>query len=247
MVMMSVEAAKPVFLPGLLCDSRVFAAQMRRFPDAFVIDGFGACDSIAAMARRVIATGPDRMSLLGHSMGARVALEVIRLAPERVERLALVSTGTHMIRPGEAEKRHALLALGQEQGAAALIDRWLPPMVAPARRADQALIMPLHRMAVEVGIDTYAAQIAALLARPEVECLLPRIACPTLVAVGEDDEWSPPEQHRFIADRIPGAHLKIIAGSGHMLPVEAPDALNEAIADWLETPAGSIITMGEDE
>lgn len=225
----------------------MFGAQLKRFPDAFAIDGFGACNSIVEMARRVIASGPEQMALLGHSMGARVALEVVRLAPERVERLALVSTGTHTVREGEAEKRHTLLALGRAEGMAALVDRWLPPMVAPARRTDQELIAPLHLMATQAGIDTYAAQITALLGRPQVESLLPNIACPTLVAVGDADEWSPPEQHRAIAARIPGAHLKIIAGACHMLPAEAPDALNEAIADWLDMPVGSNTMMGDDE
>jgi len=244
----SSRAAPLLLLPGLLCDSRVFAEQLRHFPGATAVDGFGRCDSILAMARHVLETGPAKMSLLGHSMGARVALEVLKLAPERVERLALVSTGTHTIRPGEAEKRYALLALGREQGADALVGRWLPTMVAPARRSDQALIAPLHLMSVQAGVDTYAAQIAALLERPEVESLLPQIRCRTLVAVGADDEWSPPEQHRFIVSRIPDARLQIIAGAGHMLPAEAPDALNQAIAGWLEMPAGSTITtMGDDE
>lgn len=244
---MSASTANLVLLPGLLCDSRMFAAQLERFPDALAIDGFGACDSIVEMARRVITSGPEQMALLGHSMGARVALEVVRRAPERVERLALVSTGTHTVREGEAEKRHTLLALGRAEGMAALVDRWLPPMVAPDRRADQQLIAPLRLMATQAGIDTYAVQIAALLGRPEVKSLLSNIACPTLVAVGEDDEWSPPEQHRSIAARIPGAHLKIIAKAGHMLPAEAPDALNEAIADWLDMPVGSNTMMGDDE
>ena len=244
---MPVSTAKLVLLPGLLCDSRVFAAQASCFPEAVMINGFGACDSMAGMARRVIACGPEKMALLGHSMGARVALEVVRMAPERVERLALVSTGTHIVRAGEAEKRHALLALGRDEGMAALVDCWLPPMVAPARRTDHTLIAPLHLMAVQAGIETYAAQITALLDRPEVESLLPNIACPTLVAVGDADEWSPPEQHRSIAARIPGAHLKIIAKAGHMLPAEAPDALNEAIAGWLDMPVGSNTIMGDDE
>lgn len=244
---MPISTAKLVLLPGLLCDSRVFAAQASRFPEAVMIDGFGACDSIAGMARRVISCGPDKMALLGHSMGARVALEVVRMAPKRVERLALVSTGTHKVRAGEAEKRYALLALGRDEGMAALVDRWLPPMVAPAHRTDQTLIAPLHLMAVQAGIETYAAQITALLDRPDVETLLPRIDCPTLVAVGAEDEWSPPHQHRAIAARIPGAQLKIIAGAGHMLPAEAPDALNKAIADWLSMHPGSNIMMGDDE
>jgi len=220
-------------LPGLMCDARIFAAQRARFADAVVIDGFGPLTTIDAMAQHVIATGPARMALLGHSMGARVALEVCRRAPDRVERLALVSTGVHVRREGEAEKRHALRDLGRQEGAAALVDQWLPPMVAPAREQDSALMTPLHVMAVDQGVEVYAAQIEALLDRPEVESLLPSLACPVLVAVGSEDRWSPPAQHAAIAAAIPNARLCIVEGSGHMLPAEAPEALNDAIAEWL--------------
>lgn len=229
--------AKLVLLPGLLCDSRIFSAQAARFPDALAIDGFGKTDSLVAMAAMVLATVPSGLiALLGHSMGARVALEVFRLAPERVERLALVSTGVHPVQPGEADKRHALLALGRAEGAAALVDRWLPPMIAPAHRGDETLIQPLRAMCIAAGVDTFAAQIAALLARPALDTLLPAIRCPVLVATGGEDVWSPPVQHEAIAATIPDAALTIVPGAGHMLPAEAPDALNHAIAAWLSRP-----------
>jgi pimeloyl-ACP methyl ester carboxylesterase len=225
-----------VLLPGLLCDSRVFAGQLARFPDAIAIDGFGRRNSLESMARHVLKTVPGAMSLLGHSMGGRVALEVFRLAPERVERLALLSTGIHLPQPGEAAKRQVLLDLADAEGAAALVDRWLPPMVAPARLGDDRLMAPLRTMCIEAGVGAFAAQIAALLGRPALESLMPLINCPTLVAVGSEDAWSPPAQHRAIAASIADAHLIIVEGSGHMLPAEAPDALNAAIADWLSLP-----------
>ncbi len=225
-----------VLLPGLLCDSRIFARQLARFPDAIAIDGFGERQSLEAMARVVLDAVPGRMSLLGHSMGARVALELVRLAPERVERLALVSTGVHPPQPGEAAKRHALLDLGQREGAAALVNQWLPPMVAPAHRGDDRLMESLRTMCIEAGVAAFAGQITALLARPAVETLLPMIRCPTLVAVGSEDIWSPPAQHEAIADAIADARLTIIAGAGHMLPAEAPEPLNDAIAEWLSLP-----------
>ena len=223
-------------LPGLLCDARIFAAQRASFPHAIMVDGFGDLRSLSGMAEHVLATAPERFSLLGHSMGARVALEVVRQAPQRVERLALVSTGTHPVRQGESEKRHALLALGREQGIAALVDAWLPPMVAPSHRLP-AILDPLRAMCIDVGLAGYEAQITALLDRPEVEAMLPTIGCPTLVAVGSEDAWSPPAQHRAIAAAIPQAHMIVIEGSGHMLPVEAPEAFNAALGDWLALPA----------
>ncbi|MEG3164035.1 alpha/beta fold hydrolase [Sphingomonas sp. PB2P19] len=230
------SAAPLMLLPGLLCDARMFAAQRASFPDAQVIDGFGPVDDLVRMAQIALAAAPPRISLLGHSMGARVALEMIRLAPDRIERLALVSTGVHEPRDGEAARRHALLEIGRRQGAAALVDRWLPGMVAPERIGDAALVEPLHRMCVQAGVDTFAAQIAALLGRPEVESLLPSLRCPTLVLVGGEDAWSPPPQHAEIAAAIPGARLRMIPGAGHMLPAEAPEAFDAAVAEWLALP-----------
>ncbi len=234
--MVSNLAAPLVCLPGLICDARIFAGQRTRFGDLLAIDGFGACRSLPEMAAYALARAPSRMSLLGHSMGARVALEMFRAAPERIERLALVSTGTHLPRPGEAEQRFKLRDLGISEGASALVDAWLPPMIAVANRRP-AIIDPLRQMCIDAGTEVFAAQIAALLDRPSVETLLPTIACPTLVAVGAEDIWSPPDQHRAIADVVPDARLEIIAGAGHMLPAEAPDALNAAIAAWLARPA----------
>ena len=234
--MRSAEAPRLVLLPGLMCDARVFAAQVARFPDAIAIDGFGTLTSLADMARYALSQVSGRIALLGHSMGARVALEAWRIAPERIDRLALVSTGVHLPQPGEADKRHALRDLGRAEGMAALVDRWLPPMVAPSRTHDAALIDPLRAMCIDAGLDVYTAQITALLDRPEVESLLPSIDCPTLVAVGQDDAWSAPAQHEAIADRIRDAELVVTYGAGHMLPAEAPEHFNAAIADWLARP-----------
>lgn len=228
-----------LLLPGLICDARIFAAQIKAFPQARAFPGYGSADSLADMAQRVLADAPPRFDLLGHSMGARVAMEIMRTAPERVTRLALISTGVHLPREGEAAKRYALRDIGRSDGMGALVDAWLPPMFAPAHGQDAALVAPLRQMCIDVGLASFEAQIAALLRRPEVESLLPQIRCPTLIAGGAEDRWSPPEQHVHIASLVPPAHLAVIAGAGHMLPAEAPDALNAEIARWLEQPAAA--------
>lgn len=233
-------AAPLLLLPGLLCDARIWPRAVFQMGRPVIAPmGYGEAATLEDMAARVMGTAPARFSLLGHSMGARVALEIMRRAPDRVERLALVSTGVHGPRPGEAESRHALRDVGHAEGAEALVERWLPPMVAPSRRDDAALMEPLRLMCIEAGVASFEAQVAALLNRPEVETLLPGIECATMVLVGSEDQWSPPEQHAAIAAKIPGAVLKIIDGSGHMLPAEAPDAFVAAVADWLamESPA----------
>ena len=233
----AITVAMLLFLPGLACDARIYTPQVAAFPDSRAIDGYGTADTLAEMARLVLAQAPDSFDLLGHSMGGRVALEVFRAAPQRIRRLALLSTGIHSLREGEAAKRHALQTIGWNHGFEKLIDTWLPPMVAEANRAKPDIYGPLRRMNVEAGQDVFDAQIHALVNRAEMESLLPQIACPALVMTGELDTWAGPEQHRTIAAAIPHSELVIVPGAGHMIQLEAPDAVNAAIASWLERPA----------
>nr|WP_166179507.1 alpha/beta hydrolase [Altererythrobacter segetis] len=226
-----------LFLPGLACDARIYAPQLAAFPDSRAVDGYGAADSLAEMARIALDQAPESFDLLGHSMGGRVALEVFRLARERVRRIALVSTGVHSLRAGEAAKREALQAVGWNHGFDKLIDTWLPPMVAEANRAKPEIYEPLRQMNIEAGQDVFDAQIHALLGRAEMESLLPQIACPALVMTGELDTWAPPAQHEAIAAAIANSELVIVPGAGHMIQLEAPEAVNAAIACWLERPA----------
>ncbi|MBG6120379.1 MULTISPECIES: alpha/beta fold hydrolase [unclassified Sphingobium] len=228
------KAAPLIILPGLMCDSRMFAELLSAFPEAQVIDGFYAgCDRIEAMANYVLARMPARVSLLGHSMGARIALEVMRKAPDRVERLALVDTGVHGPKPGERDARYALRDLGREQGMAALVANWLPPMMGFAGLRNEPLMDSLYAMAVSAGLATFEAQIEALLNRPSVDAQLPTIACPTVAMVGRQDQWSPVAQHEAIVAAIPGAQLRIVEGAGHMMPAEAPQVFNQLVGEWL--------------
>jgi pimeloyl-ACP methyl ester carboxylesterase len=110
-------------------------------------------------------------------------------------------------------------------------------MVAEANRANEALYAPMRQMCLDQNQQIFDAQIEALLSRPEQERLLAQIKCPTLVMTGELDGWSPPAQHEALAARIADSTLVIVAGAGHMLPLEAPKTVNQAIADWLQTPA----------
>ncbi|MEO0063243.1 MAG: Carboxylesterase YbfK [Pseudomonadota bacterium] len=226
-----------LFLPGLICDARIYQPQLAAFPDSRAVNTYGLADSFADMARIVLDQAPDTFDLFGHSMGGRVALEVFRLAPQRVRRLALSSTGVHFVRPGEADKRLELSRVGHTHGFAALVDEWLPPMVAPANRANAALYDSMRQMCLDAGQAMFDAQIAAQINRPVQDVLLPQITCPVLVMTGELDSWAPPAQHAEIAALIPHSELVIVPGAGHMLPAEAPDAVNAAIARWLNTPA----------
>jgi pimeloyl-ACP methyl ester carboxylesterase len=226
-------------VPGLLCDAYVWHDQIAAFGDTLDIrvPDLTGMASIESAAENLLADAPARFSLAGHSMGARVALEVYRAAPKRVERLAFLDTGTHTVRPGELEKRMALVALARESGMAALADRWLPPMVHPDRAGTAAFMPELRAMVERMTPEIFARQIGALLGRPDAAAILPSIACPVLVGVGRQDSWSPPEQHADIASAIPHARLVVFEESGHMSPVEAPEAVTAALVEWMRQPA----------
>lgn len=225
-------------LPGLICDETVWAGQVQSLADfrPVAIGGYGNARSLVRMAVQVLESAPERISVAGHSMGARVALEMYRLAPERIERLALLDTGVHPLAPGETEKRMALFELGQREGMEVLVDAWLPPMIHPDRRGDRALMQRLREMCLRAGLEQFENQMNALLDRPEVRSLLAGISCPTLIGVGSDDGWAPVDQHREIAGAIPGATLVIFDHAGHMSPAETPDQVSEALRQWLERP-----------
>jgi len=222
-------------LPGLLCDATVWAPQVAGLSDIADIHtpDFLGHDDITAMAEFILAQAPPRFAVVGHSMGARVALEIIRLAPERVTHLALLDTGTHRRAEGEAEKRQILVDVANQHGMAALADRWLPPMVHPDRLSDTAFMDGLRAMVSRATPAIYAGQIKALLNRPEAEPGLAAIKCPVLIGVGRQDAWSPPSQHEAMARAIPQASYVVFENSGHMSPLEARDAVTAALRAWL--------------
>lgn len=224
-----------VLLPGLLCDASIWSAQARALaPHADVhIPDFSRENSLAAMAETALRACTGPIVAIGHSMGARVALEMVRRSPERIVRLALIDTGIHPIRAGEEATRQAMIDLAFEKGMAALAESWLPPMVLEARQNEEALMAPLRAMVMRASPEQHQRQIEALLGRPDARPLATSIACPTLVACGRQDRWSPLAQHEEIAALIPGAELAVIEDSGHMSPVERPQALSELLLSWL--------------
>ncbi|WP_245580016.1 alpha/beta fold hydrolase [Niveispirillum irakense] len=224
-----------LLLSGLLCDETVWSRLIPDLTDIIPVRAvdFRGFDSIGAMADHVLETAPATFALAGHSMGARVALEIHRRAPDRIDRLALLDTGTHPAKPGEAESRQKLVDLAHAQGMAALADRWLPPMLAPANRAQASMVEPLRDMVLRMSPDIYEAQVKALLNRPDAAAGLGQIRCPTLVGVGEHDEWSPLGQHQLIAEHIDGATLVVFPDSGHMAPFEASREVAAALRAWL--------------
>lgn len=229
-----------VFLPGLLCDRAIWQPQiavLSQRHDCLVAD-YGGADSLEAMATSVLGSAPATFSLVGHSMGGRVALEVMRAAPRRVSRLALLDTG-YQARPegeaGEAEarKRYRLLDKACSQGMRVMGREWIQGMVHPERLSDATLMESILAMIERKTPGTFAAQIHALLSRPSAETVLHAIDCPTLVLCGRQDSWSPLARHEQMARMITGASLAVIEDSGHMVTLERPEAVTGALGSWL--------------
>ncbi len=227
-----------LLLPGLLCDRTIWSHQIRALENIaeVIIPDFRQINSISAMAQIALreceknAAAPARFALAGHSMGARVAIEVFRMAPDRIDRIALLDTGVHPRGPQEESKRGELVEIARTQGMAAMAARWLPPMLHPDHTA---LLGPLTEMVMRSTPETFANQQRALLDRPEARAVLPLIKCPALVLCGRQDAWSPVAQHEEIAAAIPHSKLVIVEDSGHMSPVEQPEAVTQALLNWL--------------
>jgi len=235
-----------VLVPGLMCDAAVWEPLLPALRDSGCvgrIDGVdhGLCDSLVEMARQVLVQAPPRFALAGHSMGGRVALEVCRLAPDRVSHLALLDTGYAPLARGvpgqqEKDKRQALVQTAREQGVRAMATLWVQGMVHPDRLGDMQLTEQILSMFERKSADVFERQVRALLNRPDAEPVLRALAVPTLVLTGRQDSWANVEQHRALHALIgPRAApvLEVIEDSGHMVPMERPAQLAAAMMRWL--------------
>lgn len=222
-----------VLVPGLTCDAEVWRAQLEGLSGAarMTIADTLQDDSIAAMAQRLLDAAPDRFALAGFSMGGYVAMEVVRRAPARVSRLALLDTNAGADDAGRAAVRRAAVRTAQERGFEKVLRGSLGLLVHPD--ADPAIGEAVVAMALRVGIDAFERQQAAIIGRPDALPGLAGVTLPTLVLVGAQDRTTPPRHAQEIAAAIPGAVLRQIERCGHMAPMEQPGAVNAALREWL--------------
>ncbi len=231
-----------ILVPGLMCDATVWqhqSASLSAICDVHVCD-HGLSDSLGVMAERILDQAPPRFALAGHSMGGRVALEVMARAPERVSKLALLDTGYQALAPGEAEDkekagRYRLLDIAQRDGMAAMAADWSRGMVYPPRLADAELMQAIQSMIARAVVERFAAQIRALLQRPDRTALLASLRLPTLLLCGHDDSWSPLARHEDMKRLIAGSTLVAVPECGHMSTMERPEAVSAAMIDWMQS------------
>jgi pimeloyl-ACP methyl ester carboxylesterase len=229
-----------LLFPGLLCDRAVWQPQIDALSSRFdcIVPNYASLTSLTAMAEHVLATAPsETFAMAGHSMGGRVAFEVMRLAPQRVERVALLDTSYPSLPEGnegelERSRRMALLQIARSQGMRVMGEAWASGMVHPTR-LNTPLFDSILDMIERNTPDMFAAQIHALLTRPDATPVLAEIRCPTLVLCGRDDVWSPLERHEEMHAAIAGSSLVVIEQCGHMSTMERADVVSQAFADWL--------------
>jgi pimeloyl-ACP methyl ester carboxylesterase len=224
-----------LFVPGLNCTAELFSAQVLALSMAHpcLVADHGAGETIGEVATAILAAAPARFALCGLSMGGYVAFEILRRAPERVTRVALLDTTARADTPEQTAARRANLALAAEGRFQEVVDRMWPRFVHPARLEDAALRAIYTRMALETGPEGFTRQTKAIMSRPDSRPFLNAIAKPTLVFVGENDAVTPVESAREIADAIPGANLQVLPHCGHLSTIEMPGSAAQALRAWM--------------
>lgn len=224
-----------IFVPGLGCTARLFDQQIAALGTERVatVADHGRDDTMAAIAHRLLASAPPRFALVGLSMGGYVAIEVIRQAPDRVARLALLDTGPGTDGDGARERRLRHIALA-EAGRLEEVGRELwPAFVHPDRREDRSLRTIFETMLLDTGREAFVRQERAIMAREDGRAVLSSFEMPTLVLVGEADTVTPPEIAREMAELVEWSSLVVVPGCGHLSTLERPQAVTAALRAWL--------------
>jgi pimeloyl-ACP methyl ester carboxylesterase len=225
-----------VLVPGLLTSPRLYAAQLPALwqHGPVTIADTTRDDTIAAIASRILADAPPRFALAGLSMGGYICFEIVRQAPDRVDRLALLDTSARPDTPEVTGRRQAQIALARGGRFAEVADQQFPLLIHPSRQGDPSVRELVRLMAEETGAKAFIRQQQAIIGRVDSRPGLGAIDRPTLVLVGDCDQLTPPELSAEIAGSIPGARLVVVAGSGHLTPLDQPEEVTKALVEWLQ-------------
>ena len=230
-----------LFIPGTLCDARLFQPQIDFFKQQFSVSvaDITQHNSLEAIARSILDSVPQQFSLVGLSMGGIVAMEIMRQAPERVIRLALLNT-SYSNEPIEKQQirlqqMDQVATYGHEGLMRMVEDYYYPFYVAKNNHSNTSIKQTILDMAQDAGVVTFINQWNALLHRPDSTATLKSLTCPTLILCGEEDVLCKPKVHEEMAALISGSRLKIIPDCGHLSTLEKPEVVNTHLLNWLNT------------
>ena len=225
-----------VLVPGLTCTARLYAPQtvaLWRYGAVTVADHRRDAD-IKAIAARILKDAPPRFALAGLSFGGYIAFEMMRQASARIAKLALLDTSARPDPPEQSAGRKVQIAMAQNGRYGEIADLAIPRYLHRNRQNDPAMTGIVRQMIDETGPDAFVRQLQAIMSRPDSRPLLLSIRCPALVVVGDGDVATPPELNKEIADGIAGARYVMVPDCGHLSTIERPEAVNAALAQWLE-------------
>lgn len=228
-----------VFVPGLLCTEALWSHQLEHLGDVarMSVAALRSQDSIEDMAAHVLEVAPPQFALCGLSMGGIVAHAIMRMAPERVNRLALLDTTARTETPEQTARRQTLLEMVDAGRFADVTDTLMPALIHTDRLGDTALTRTMNEMALTVGPEAFRRQLKAIIGRPPALPALKNYRCPTLLVCGREDAITPLELHTEMAAAIPGSQLAIIEQCGHITTLERPQAVTALLRLWLDYPA----------
>lgn len=235
------ETTPLLLIPGLGLTGRLYRDQIAalgggaaaRGGRAMIVADHTGADTIEGIVEQILAKAPPRFGLVGLSMGGYVALGLMRRAPERIERLALLDTQARPDTPEASAVRLQQIAIAEKGGLDRIPALQIPKLLAPAHHGVVELTDAVHEMMAATGAEAFVRQQKAIMTRPDARPGLGAIACPTLIVVGELDEITPVALAREMHEAIPDSRLTIVPGAGHLTPMEAPEAVTAALASWL--------------
>jgi pimeloyl-ACP methyl ester carboxylesterase len=229
------ETLPIVLVPGLICSARIWVPVMpalwRHGP--LMVANHIRDDSMAAIARRILTEAPPRFALAGHSMGGYIAFEIMRQAPERVAKLALLNTQARPDTPEATARRRGMVTRAQGGGYRAVVDELWTNFVHPSRSGDASLRQVVHDMADDVGVEAFVRQQNAIMTRPDSRPTLTAIRCPTLVLTCDSDNTVPNKLSQEMTDAIAGSWLVTLENCGHLPQLERPGQTAEALMEWI--------------
>jgi pimeloyl-ACP methyl ester carboxylesterase len=224
-----------VLLPGMMCDARLWGPQIaalsrERLVHVAPITGGDTIEKIAAL---VLSDAPPRFALAGLSMGGIVAMEVVRRAPDRVTRLALLDTSPLSEPPAYAALRDPQIARARAGSLAEVMAEEMKPAYLAPGPGRVAVLKTVMEMALDHGPEVFARQSRALQRRPDQQKTLRSLRMPTLILCGRHDGLCPVRRHEFMAELVRGATLEIVEDAGHLPTLEAPETTSQAMRRWL--------------
>ena len=233
-------AYEPLLLiPGLGATREVFKQQIAALSGRAncIVPRHGRFADLRMEAGAILSEAPPKFALLGHSMGGYVALEIMRRAPERVTRLALIDTRASADTEDERTRREELIKLAEEEGLDSVHKALWPRLVHSSKLYDARLEGIVRGMLEQTGVDGFIRQQTAILSRINYWGALGGIHVPTAIVVGEQDAITPPNASKAMQAAIAGADLTIVPRCGHMAPLEQVFPVNGALERWLARKA----------